>query len=300
VRRCSSSSVIEQKVDAPPRASIAGESEEDEEEEEEEEGGPANPFDIPDSIGGKIFWLLGFPISLAMFLSIPDCRRPAFKKLWPLTFICSIAWIAVLAYFMVWMTTDFGMRVGAPDSIMGLTLLAAGTSIPDALSSVAVAKRGHGDMAVSSSIGSNIFDILFGLYAAAPFPRPSNPGRAGETARESRREGCSRASAPRRRRPIPWLIATMSYGIQYGSFTCGAGGSSGACEVGKESYVTIGSGNLIFMILLLFLMVALVITTVHLCGWRLLIKLGYMMMLFYFIFLAIALLLETGMLFGSC
>jgi Ca2+/Na+ antiporter len=80
-----SGSVVEQKVDAPPRASIAGESEE--EEEEEEEGGPANPFDIPDSIGGKIFWLLGFPVSLAMFLSIPDCRRPAFKKLWPLTFI---------------------------------------------------------------------------------------------------------------------------------------------------------------------------------------------------------------------
>uniref|UniRef100_A0A6U1PHK5 Sodium/calcium exchanger membrane region domain-containing protein n=1 Tax=Fibrocapsa japonica TaxID=94617 RepID=A0A6U1PHK5_9STRA len=46
---------------------------------------------------------------------------------------------------------------------MGITLLAAGTSIPDALSSVAVAMKGFGDMAVSSSIGSNIFDILFGL-----------------------------------------------------------------------------------------------------------------------------------------
>ena len=44
------------------------------------------------------------------------------------------------------MTTDFGARNGVPDAIMGLTLLAAGTSIPDALSSVAVAKRGHGDM----------------------------------------------------------------------------------------------------------------------------------------------------------
>ena len=46
---------------------------------------------------------------------------------------------------------------------MGLTLLAGGTSIPDALSSLAVAKRGFGDMAVSSSIGSNVFDILIGL-----------------------------------------------------------------------------------------------------------------------------------------
>ena len=46
---------------------------------------------------------------------------------------------------------------------MGLTVLAAGTSIPDALSSVIVARQGLGDMAVSSSIGSNIFDILVGL-----------------------------------------------------------------------------------------------------------------------------------------
>ena len=46
---------------------------------------------------------------------------------------------------------------------MGLTLLAAGTSVPDLLSSVIVARMGEGDMAVSSSIGSNIFDILVGL-----------------------------------------------------------------------------------------------------------------------------------------
>jgi len=50
-----------------------------------------------------------------------------------------------------------------PDPVMGLTLLAAGTSIPDLLSSVIVARQGAGDMAVSSSIGSNIFDILVGL-----------------------------------------------------------------------------------------------------------------------------------------
>ena len=42
---------------------------------------------------------------------------------------------------------------------MGYTFLAAGTSVPDLLSSVIVARQGHGDMAVSSSIGSNIFDI---------------------------------------------------------------------------------------------------------------------------------------------
>merc|ERR1711935_419144 len=41
--------------------------------------------------------------------------------------------------------------------------LAAGTSVPDLLTSVIVARMGEGDMALSSSIGSNIFDILVGL-----------------------------------------------------------------------------------------------------------------------------------------
>merc|ERR1711865_802666 len=43
------------------------------------------------------------------------------------------------------------------------TLVAAGTSIPDALGSIAVAREGHGDMAVSNAIGSNVFDIFLGL-----------------------------------------------------------------------------------------------------------------------------------------
>lgn len=46
--------------------------------------------------------------------------------------------------------------------VMGLTFLAAGTSIPDLITSVIVARKGLGDMAVSSSVGSNIFDICVG------------------------------------------------------------------------------------------------------------------------------------------
>lgn len=49
------------------------------------------------------------------------------------------------------------------EQIMGLTFLAAGTSIPDLITSVIVARKGLGDMAVSSSVGSNIFDVCVGL-----------------------------------------------------------------------------------------------------------------------------------------
>merc|ERR1712057_92347 len=45
---------------------------------------------------------------------------------------------------------------------MGI-FLAAGTSVPDALGSIAVAKQGEGDMAVANALGSNVFDIMLGL-----------------------------------------------------------------------------------------------------------------------------------------
>ena len=74
-----------------------------------------------------------------------------------------VIYIGAAADVMVSLATTIGYTLGIDETIMGLTFLAAGTSVPDMLSSLAVAKRGHGDMAVSSSIGSNIFDLNFGL-----------------------------------------------------------------------------------------------------------------------------------------
>merc|ERR1712176_1459311 len=80
-----------------------------------------------------------------------------------LTFAISLFFIAGFSFFLVYCVEVLGEVLGIHIIIMGFTLLAAGTSIPDAVSSVAVARAGEGDMAVSSSIGSNIFDILVGL-----------------------------------------------------------------------------------------------------------------------------------------
>lgn len=74
--------------------------------------------------------------------------------------LCHISW---LSYIMVDAATRFGNVVGIPSLFMGLVFLAAGTSIPDAFASMAAARKGEGDMAVSNALGSNIFDILLGL-----------------------------------------------------------------------------------------------------------------------------------------
>ncbi|GMH58904.1 hypothetical protein TrRE_jg10442 [Triparma retinervis] len=111
-------------------------------------------------------WLFSFPLAALMKYTIPDVRVVGLAKYCYVSFLMSIIWIGIFSYFMVGWATIIGNTFGIPIFIMGLTFLAAGTSVPDLLSSVIVAKQGHGDMAVSSSIGSNIFDVLVGL----PFP----------------------------------------------------------------------------------------------------------------------------------
>lgn len=113
---------------------------------------------------GFLKYVFLLPIVAPLALTIPDVRRPRVPgKLCYLAFILSIVWIGICSYFMVGWAETVGTTVGIPSFLMGLTFLAAGTSVPDLLSSVIVARMGEGDMAVSSSIGSNIFDILVGL-----------------------------------------------------------------------------------------------------------------------------------------
>uniref|UniRef100_A0A3Q1H810 Sodium/potassium/calcium exchanger 1 n=1 Tax=Acanthochromis polyacanthus TaxID=80966 RepID=A0A3Q1H810_9TELE len=84
-------------------------------------------------------------------------------KFYVVTFLASILWINVFFYFMVWWAHQVGETIRIPEEILGLTILAAGTSIPDLIIGVTVTRKGLGDMAVSSSVGKNIFDITVGL-----------------------------------------------------------------------------------------------------------------------------------------
>lgn len=108
-------------------------------------------------------WAFLLPLVSVLCLTIPDVRQPGNSRLCFFSFILSILWIGSFTYFMVMWAEVIGNTLGIPMVLMGLTILAAGTSVPDLLSSVIVARMGEGDMAVSSSIGSNIFDITIGL-----------------------------------------------------------------------------------------------------------------------------------------
>uniref|UniRef100_A0A674AEB3 Sodium/potassium/calcium exchanger 3-like n=1 Tax=Salmo trutta TaxID=8032 RepID=A0A674AEB3_SALTR len=123
-------------------------------------------FSLSLSLAGccnKIKWLLAWPLCLLLFFTVPNCANPRWERWFMVSFVNSTLWIAGFSYVMVWMVTVIGFTLGIPDVIMGITFLAAGTSVPDCMASLIVARQGLGDMAVSNSIGSNVFDILIGL-----------------------------------------------------------------------------------------------------------------------------------------
>lgn len=115
------------------------------------------------SYSARAWYICIFPLILVMTLTIPNVLRPGMRKWCYVSFTISIAWIALFAYLMVDWAEIVAYTLGIPSVLIGLTVLAAGTSVPDLLNSIIVARRGEGDMALSSSVGSNIFDLNVGL-----------------------------------------------------------------------------------------------------------------------------------------
>jgi Ca2+/Na+ antiporter len=121
---------------------------------------PSSPFHMPEPLLKRSLWFILLPLHLMFYLTMPDCRKKEWESWYALTFLVSIIWMAIISYVLVWTVSIIGETLSIPECIMGLTLLAAGSSVPDVVSSLVVAKHGMGDMALANCIGSNIFDIL--------------------------------------------------------------------------------------------------------------------------------------------
>lgn len=67
---------------------------------------------------------------------------------------------------LVWGASEIAMSFGVSELVIGLTIVAIGTSLPELAASVASALKGHHDIAIGNVIGSNIFNLL----AVMPVP----------------------------------------------------------------------------------------------------------------------------------
>ena len=85
--------------------------------------------------------------------------------------VLRLAFGLVLLYFgaewLVGGAAGLARTIGMSERLVGLTIVAVGTSLPELATSLIAARKGHSDIAVGNVIGSNIFNVLLCLGAAA-------------------------------------------------------------------------------------------------------------------------------------
>ena len=101
--------------------------------------------------------------------SIPEKMSMKSSILW---FIVGLILLIVSSRMVVWGAVEIAHYLGVSDLIIGLTIVAIGTSLPELVASVASAVKGEADIALGNVIGSNMFNLL----AVLAMPGLIHPG----------------------------------------------------------------------------------------------------------------------------
>jgi len=96
---------------------------------------------------------------ISEFAEIPtmSTQKGIFVLLYSLIFLLSSAEL------LVWAATEIAIIMGISELIIGLTVIAVGTSLPELVVSVSSAIKGQTDLAIGNIVGSNIFNLLLVL-----------------------------------------------------------------------------------------------------------------------------------------
>ncbi|MEE4298365.1 MAG: calcium/sodium antiporter [Pseudomonadales bacterium] len=87
---------------------------------------------------------------------IPELPRPR-AVFWLLS---GLVVLLLSAEVLVWAATTIAQALGVSELIIGLTIIAIGTSLPELAATVGSALKGHTDIAIGNVVGSNILNIL--------------------------------------------------------------------------------------------------------------------------------------------
>ncbi len=101
---------------------------------------------------------------------LPDQARIGLALLWLLG---GLVLTIVSARFLVTGSVALAQAVGLSEAVIGLTIVAVGTSMPELVTSVIAARRGQSDVALGNVVGSNIFNIL-GVLGVTAVIQPVN------------------------------------------------------------------------------------------------------------------------------
>lgn len=134
-------------------------------------------------VGGIILWILFILFFVHLIRVSRNSEVPVEEESAHRSMISLIIFTLGGLVAIVWgsnLTVDGATYVaksfGVSDRIIGLTIIAFGTSLPELITSVTAARKGKADIAIGNIIGSNIFNILFvlgttALIATVPFAR---------------------------------------------------------------------------------------------------------------------------------
>jgi cation:H+ antiporter len=110
------------------------------------------------------------PDTLPLRESVEDKADEEATSNWPLNIAFIIGGLCMLVFGSDWLVngaSQFALALGVSELIIGLTIVAVGTSLPEVATTVAATLKGERDLAVGNAVGSNIFNLLLILGATS-------------------------------------------------------------------------------------------------------------------------------------
>ena len=96
----------------------------------------------------------------------PQTTDSLHKKGAFLSFVIGLFFLLISSELTVWGAKSIALELGISELVIGLTVVAIGTSLPELAASAMSAIRGHHDIAVGNIIGSNLFNLLLVMGVA--------------------------------------------------------------------------------------------------------------------------------------
>ena len=81
--------------------------------------------------------------------------------------VFGIALVVISSWILIPAVREAAERINVPQSIIAATLVAFGTSLPELVTAITAARKGHGELAIGNVIGADILNVLFVAGAAA-------------------------------------------------------------------------------------------------------------------------------------
>jgi cation:H+ antiporter len=93
--------------------------------------------------------------------------KPGGISMQVLRFFLGLAGVVLASEFLIDSAVFVAKYLGASEAVIGLTLVAIGTSIPEIVTCVVAGRKGHGDLALGDIIGADILNVLWIIGAAS-------------------------------------------------------------------------------------------------------------------------------------